>query len=65
MRRWGKSFFVILVLAVILGITWSKPGVCLGCVWKGACYSNSICGSRCICVKRSTIDVSGFCAVAY
>ena len=40
-----------------------RTGWCLGCIWSGTCYSDSICGSGCICVKRSTTDTSGFCAV--
>ena len=65
MRKVIKSLVIVVTLAGGLLVAAPRNAECLGCVWSGSCYSSSICGSRCICVKRSTIDVSGFCAVAY
>lgn len=60
-----KSLFVVML--AIGGLTPVLPNeaFCLSCVWSGPCMGNFVCGSRCICVKRSIIDVSGFCAVRY
>jgi hypothetical protein len=57
----------IALLALALGVTlvataWPREGVCLGCVWSGTCYSSSICGSNCVCVKEDSLDVGGYCA---
>ena len=60
-----KTLFVSLVALGGLMPIWPNEAFCLGCLWRGTCYNHSICGSGCICVKRNTIDVSGFCAVRY
>lgn len=63
MRKVIKSLVIVVTLAGGLLVAAPRDAECLGCVWTGACMGNFVCGSRCICVKRSTIDVSGFCAV--
>ncbi len=60
-----KGLFVGLMALGGLMPVWPNEAFCLGCVWRGSCMGNFVCGSRCICVKRSRIDVSGFCAVRY
>lgn len=54
----------ILIVTVGIGVFVPTKGYCLSCIWTGACYgSDSICGSGCVCVKRDSLDTSGFCAV--
>jgi len=65
MRNVIKSIVVIIVLAGGLLTAAPRDAECLGCIWSGQCYSSSICGSRCIYVKRDSLDVSGFCTVRY
>ena len=52
--------------ALLFGASWLAPSKaeCLGCVWDGICYSNSICGDRCVCVKQDSLDISGICIPA-
>ncbi len=52
--------------ALLFGASWLAPSKaeCLGCVWVGSCYSNSICGDRCVCVKQDSLDISGICIPA-
>lgn len=60
-----KYILAALVLAILAGSAlalWPRTGFCLGCLWTSACYNSSICGSGCVCVKRDSIDVSGYCA---
>ena len=41
----------------------TQARLCCSCLWRGACYSDSVCGGNCICVKRDALDLTGFCAV--
>ncbi len=63
MQKVIKSLVIVVTLAGGLLVASPRDAECLGCVWTGSCMGNFVCGKRCICVKRSTIDVSGFCAV--
>lgn len=58
-RRWATAALILAVCCA--GLAFPRDGFCLDCLWKGTCYTSSICGD-CICVKKSNIDVSGFCA---
>ena len=60
-----KSALVAMLAFGVLIPVLPNEAVCLGCTWRGSCMGNFVCGSRCVCVKRSTIDVSGFCAPRY
>ena len=54
------------IISVVFSISMAaipRAGFCLGCLWTSACYSDSICGGGCICVKRDILDVGGYCAV--
>ncbi len=63
MRKIIKSLVIVVTLAGGLLVAAPRDAECLGCLYSGRCYGHSICGSRCICLKRDSIDVSGFCAV--
>jgi len=65
--RMSKLKRLIILIAVIIAmvstLALQRNGWCLGCLWTGDCYSDNICGNRCICVKRDTLDLTGYCAV--
>lgn len=60
-----KSLFIVMLALGGLLPVLPNEAFCLSCTWRGSCMGNFVCGSRCICVKRSMTDVSGFCAVRY
>ena len=66
MRRYiFKTLFVgLLAFGAALPV-WPNEAFCLGCLWTGSCMGNFVCGKRCVCVKRDSIDVSGFCTPRY
>jgi hypothetical protein len=35
---------------------------CLSCLWHGSCFDSAICGPGCVCVRRDSLDVAGYCA---
>jgi hypothetical protein len=63
MKRYIVAAAVIVAILGSALVVLPRTGLCLGCLWKSTCYDDSICGMDCVCVKRSTTDVGGFCAV--